>query len=263
MTFELHAHRGIPKIYPENTLEGFAYAIKLGAKVLEVDVVVNRDHELIVSHDPFMRSDLCKSPSGLLIRNEREHNLYELTTQEIKQYDVGSLPSNQFPDQMNRKLSKPSFQDLAELMSRHPNVRLNIEVKSEEKYYGLFQPMPKVYAQILISEIKQLKCQFMIQSFDTCFLNELYILTPDVTLGLLVNSVTDPSLDLALLDFLPNYYNPNFNFLTCDMMQYLRSNGIKVVPWTVNDLTKAKDLVEMGVDGLITDKIDEFLKFFG
>ena len=263
MAFELHAHRGIPKIYPENTLEGFVYAIKLGARVLEVDVVVSKDDELIVSHDPFMRSGLCKTPSGLLIKNEREHNLYKLTTQEIKRYDVGSLPSKAFPNQINTRLSKPSFKDLAKLMSKFPSVRLNIEVKSEEKYYDIFQPSPKAYTRILVEEIHQLKCQFMVQSFDASILNELYNLRPDISLGLLINGELDPSLDLRLLKFLPNYYNPAVDFLTREALNYLKSNNIKVIPWTVNDLTKAKELVEMGVDGLITDKIDDLLRVFG
>ena len=51
---EIHGHRGCRGLLPENTIPGFVKAIELGVDVLEFDVVITKDNEVLVSHEPFM-----------------------------------------------------------------------------------------------------------------------------------------------------------------------------------------------------------------
>jgi glycerophosphoryl diester phosphodiesterase len=53
---EVHGHRGARAVRPENTIEGFQYAIGAGVDAIEFDVVVTRDNVVVVSHDPFLKS---------------------------------------------------------------------------------------------------------------------------------------------------------------------------------------------------------------
>ncbi|HED31966.1 MAG TPA: glycerophosphodiester phosphodiesterase, partial [Prosthecochloris aestuarii] len=64
---EIHAHRGARDIRPENTMSAFLQAVDAGVTALEMDVVVSKDQCLVVSHDPWMRPDICRGPQGVVL----------------------------------------------------------------------------------------------------------------------------------------------------------------------------------------------------
>jgi glycerophosphoryl diester phosphodiesterase len=263
-SFQLHAHRGCPSLIPENTLAGFKKAIDSGARVLELDVVVSKDHKLVVSHDPYMRGDLCLDPNGASISEmgQWKHNIYEMTFDQVLQYDVGSVKSAKFPDQEKGRHVKPTFLELAKMVAEHPGVKLNIEVKSDRNWYGKFQPEASVYAMLVKQEfgvLREMNVPFMVQSFDAAFLNELYALDSLIEYGLLVEGELNIEEQLDLLTFRPSYFNPDHQLINESTLKNLKNRGLLVVPWTVNDLTRAHVLKKMGADGLITDYIQMFI----
>ncbi len=108
-------HRGMKAVYPENTLFSFEKAIALGVDSLEMDVNVSRDGELIVMHD--LTLDRTTDGHGPI----REHTL-----REIKCLDAGSRLSPEFAG-----LQVPTFEEFCELMAKHPDVLLNVEIKDK------------------------------------------------------------------------------------------------------------------------------------
>src|SRR4030088_3542498 len=85
----VHGHRGARGVLPENTLPAFEYAIKAGVDVLEMDLAVTKDNVLVVSHDPILRSMICTGPKPNAV-------IHQLTLEELRQYDCGSLKNPLF-----------------------------------------------------------------------------------------------------------------------------------------------------------------------
>ncbi|MBL0316049.1 MAG: hypothetical protein IPP69_09790 [Flavobacteriales bacterium] len=88
----VHGHRGWRGQYPENSVIAFTEAVKLGVDVLEMDVVLSADHQLIVSHDPFMHHEICTKPDGSAISASEEEklNIYQMNLLDIQQYVIGT-----------------------------------------------------------------------------------------------------------------------------------------------------------------------------
>lgn len=78
----------------------------------------------------------------------------------------------------------------------------------------------------------------------------------NVRLSALVENLRSPEKNLEDLGFKPDVYSPNFRLLGQGKITKLHEQGIKVIPWTVNQRDDMKRLKEWGVDGLITDYPD-------
>ena len=106
--FEIQAHRGARSFFPENTLQAFCHAVALGIRVLELDLVVSRDHELVVSHDPWLSAPLCSDPQGhpLSMEDRWRYIMYDMQYADIASFDCG-LPHPSFPDQVRILACKP------------------------------------------------------------------------------------------------------------------------------------------------------------
>ena len=76
---------------------------------------------------------------------------------------------------------------------------------------------------------------------------------PDVTLAVLVESEQDVEKVIELLGFKPQIYSPNFKLLKPKKDKWLHDNGIKVIVWTVNTIEDMEEMMDMEVDGIITD----------
>ena len=77
-------HRGCRGLLPENSIVSFKKAIKLGVDGIELDVVVNKDKQLVISHEPYFQSSFCLDSNGMAIENEKQWNIYEMTQNEIQ-----------------------------------------------------------------------------------------------------------------------------------------------------------------------------------
>ena len=129
---DFQGHRGARGLYPENSLEGFEYALSIEeVTTIELDVVVSADKNLIISHEPWLNPEICTLDSAVLADNPMAYNLYQMTTEEIQAFDCGSNGNPKFPDQKAMATYKPSLSELFNMLSRTGNWRkLNIETKS-------------------------------------------------------------------------------------------------------------------------------------
>ena len=97
-TIEIYGHRGFRGMYPENSLIGFQKAIELGIDGIELDVVVNKDRQLVISHEPYFQKEFCKDSIGFVMNHEDNYNIYELTQAEIIKFDCGSKFNSKYPN---------------------------------------------------------------------------------------------------------------------------------------------------------------------
>jgi glycerophosphoryl diester phosphodiesterase len=256
-------HRGCRGLYPENTVEGFLEAIRLGVNALEFDVVVSKDGQLVVSHEPYMNPEFCLKPDGSEISNEEEKRyvLYKMSYEEIKTFDCGLKFHPRFPKQKKEKAYKPLLSEVISTTEKFlaennlPPVLYDIEIKSEEAEYTLSQPPPEEFAELLAEFISEnnISEKVIVRSFDVAPLQYLHKKHPTLRLALIVENKLSVKENIDKLGFLPFLYSPEYVLITQVDLAYLKSKEVLVVPWTVNTKEEIEKMLALGVDGIITD----------
>ncbi len=258
--FDLQAHRGGAAILPENSLEAFQKAIDFRVTTLELDVVISKDSLVVVSHEAYMRPGMCKTPAGELIQDKEEFNLFKMNYSEIKSFDCGSLGNPKFPDQNKLTTYKPLLSEVIQLTTENfrkkgKRVSLNIEIKSSPETDDIYHPKPEEFVRLVTSTIRNASIplsKITIQSFDQRILREMAKKHPRIKTAFLVEegNLHDNITDLQII---PSVYSPYYKLLDSVQVKQAHDMGLKVIPWTVNQLSDMQNLLEMGVDGLITD----------
>jgi glycerophosphoryl diester phosphodiesterase len=269
LRFDVQGHRGARGLAPENTLPAFKKALEIGVSTLELDLAVTKDGKLLVSHEPWFNRHICLDSLGNIIPEEDSirYIIYEHTYAETQKYDCGSLGNPQFPHQEKQKLTKPLLKEVIEMTEAYcqandVRVSYNFEIKSLPLGDHLYHPEPKNFCDLLIEEIKDLipNDRIVIQSFDYRPLEYLHAHYPEYKLAALAYKGQAES-NLSRLSFVPAIYSPEFNLLTVEDIRLLKEKNITIIPWTVNQIAEMKKLVDMGVDGVITDYPDSAMLF--
>ncbi len=260
---DIQGHRGARGMMPENSIPAFIYAIDQGVTTLELDVVISKDGQVVVSHEPWINEDIWVGPDGKSLNNKskEELNIYSLTYEEIKGYDCGSAGNKRFPDQQKMYVNKPLLRDVIKQAERYTRsetgyeIRYNIELKSGEEGDNIFHPAPAEFSDIIHALIDDYLPweRVTIQSFDFRILQYWNNTYPDVQLAALVENMRSVETNLGALGFLPRIYSPNYKLISEKAVKELHEKGIQVIPWTVNEKEDMEMLVKWGVDGIITD----------
>lgn len=279
--FDVQGHRGARGLKPENTIPAFLTALDYGVTTLELDVVMTKDKKVVVSHEPWMFSGICLTPDGNTIseKDEKRYNIYELTYEEVKKFDCGSIGNARFPEQEKIKISKPLLSDVIVAAETHIKsytryeVDYNIEIKSEKELYGKFQPHPEEFSDLVFNLIDQYLPldRVVIQSFDFKVLQYFHEKYPQVRLAALVENEKSAEANLKELGFIPSIYSPYFKLLDNNTVKELKTKVVssdekkprkmRVIPWTVNEEKDMLALKGMGVDGFITDYPNRAAKY--
>lgn len=262
-SLEIQGHRGCRGLMPENTIQGFVQAIILGVHTLEMDAVISGDHDVIISHEPYFNHEISTDPNGDSITesNEKQHNIYQLNTSVLQQYDVGLKRHPRFPDQLKVSATKPTLDEVVNAVNRYCNINnidppyYNIEIKRTPEHDEVYHPEYRVFADLVVQKIRSLGIaeRTTVQCFDIETLQYIHKAYPEVPLVFLVENIFPTSYNLDKLGFVPTIYSPNYNLLTTHMIQQCHDKGIKVIPWTINEVPDMKAAIELGVDGIITD----------
>lgn len=263
---EIQGHRGARGLRPENTIAGFKKALDLGVHTLELDVVITKDEKVLISHDPYLSSEICLDENGGEIskENEQSYNLYEMDYEQIKQFDCGSKGNTNFPEQVKQLLSKPLLQDMIfeiEAYAKNNNLNLpgyNIELKSMPDGDGIFHPEPQHFSELVFEVIDRLlpRERITIQSFDKRILQDWNKNFPDYKLAFLVEDYLSPEELEKLLGFKAAIFSPFYKVITEQHVREYHKDGYRVIPWTINDIAEMEKLKGWKVDGLITDYPD-------
>lgn len=238
-------------------------ALDSGVTTVEMDLAITKDRQVIVSHEPWMSSDYCLDPGGNPIdkKNEKSFNIYEMTYEEVKQFDCGSAGNKKFPEQQKVKLHKPLLSDAIVAIENHIKnytqfeVDYNIEIKSTPDGDNRFHPAPAEFSDMVYDLIDQYLPleRVIIQSFDFRVLQYWHEKYPDIKLAALIEDRKSVESHLTELGFEPAIYSPFHRVLNRAKVEYLHQKNIKVIPWTVNEISEMLALKGMGVDGFITD----------
>ena len=266
---DVQGHRGCRGILPENTLIAFEKALQLGVTTLEMDLVISKDKEVIVSHEPFFNHEISTAPDGkeITTENQLDHNIYKLNAAEIKAYDVGLRSHSRFPDQANQKAAKPLFKEVLEKSERlskelnRPLPYYNVEIKRKPDADNLFHPTAEEFATLVVNTIQNsgFKERIYIQSFDIESLKVSKRLDPEIKLVLLIENMDSPQSNLAKLGFTPVVYSPYYKLVDNALVDYCKEKDMKLIPWTVNEVNDMDLMLELGVDGIITDFPDKLI----
>jgi glycerophosphoryl diester phosphodiesterase len=261
--FDKEGHRGCRGLMPENTIPAMMHAIDLGVTTLEMDVHITKDSLVVLSHDPWMNPVTTTKPNGSYMdADEPRYILYNMTYDSISRFDVGYKPYPLFPQQQKLHVAKPlltTLIDSVEAYCRQQNkhVFYNIEIKSSLSGDNVYHPGPEKYTDLLMHVLQEkgISKYAIIQSFDVRPLQYLHTKYPYMQTSLLVDGTDHRPLGevIGSLGFTPAIYSPNYALVTDSLVQDCHQKGIRVLPWTVNDIATMKRLKAMGVDGLISD----------
>jgi len=285
--FDLQGHRGARGLAPENTLPAFAAALSTGVSSLEFDTGVTRDGVVVIAHDRHLNPDITRDAAGRWI-DPPGPTVRSLTFAELQGYDVGRIKpgidyARRYPEQRAVDGTRmPRLLDLIQLVRKSGNqaVRLNIETK--------ISPMepeetvdPETFARAVVDVLRaeNMQSRATIQSFDWRTLRAVQKLAPGVETSCLTAQqkwldnvrAGDPAGSPWVAGFqhkehgsVPRMvkaagcgvWSPFFGDLDRAKAAEAKALGLKVLPWTVNEPAQIAALLELGVDGLITDRPD-------
>jgi len=248
--FWVIAHRGGRSLGPESTLYTFQRALDMGVDILEVDVRTTKDGELILLHDRTV--DRTTNGTG-------SANNFTLT--KLKTLDAGyrwSPDNGQTFPMRGKGLTIPT---LAEVFKAFPKARINIEIKeSRTEDIARLCRLIRTY---------QKTDQVMVASFDVSRLKKFRAQCPEVATssgarevflfyGLQWAHLEDLYSPPAQALQVPEYYG-NRLVVTTRFLESAHARNMRVHVWTVNDTQSMQRLIDMGVDGIMTDYPEKLL----
>jgi glycerophosphoryl diester phosphodiesterase len=261
--FDIQGKAGCRGIMPENTISGMIKALVLGATTLEMDAVISKDLQVVLSQEPYFNHEISLTPDGkpIAFKDQKKHNIYKMNYVDIQKYDVGSKPHSRFPGQQKFKAYKPLLDEMIDSVENY--VRLyrlakpdySIETKLIPQGDGEFQPDAATYVELIMAIVKKKKIEkrVIIQSFDVRTLQYLHEKYPKIRTSLLIDEKEDFENNLKELGFNPTIYSPYSILVGKTLVDKCHALGIKIIPWTVNSTKDIKYLMSLGVDGIITD----------
>jgi glycerophosphoryl diester phosphodiesterase len=288
---DLQGHRGARGLAPENTLAGFRVALAIGVTTLETDLALTADDVLVLSHDPRLNPALTRTADGRWLAADGPP-IRSLRVAELSTYDVGRLdPSHAYAEAWPRQTAVdgariPTLQQLFALArdARTPAgrpVRFNIETKLTPADRAV-AASAEDFARAIARETAAagMTDRVTVQSFDWRSLRALKRIAPAIrTVCLTIESngmdtvredasgASPWHAGLRRAEFggsLPRVaqaagcaaWSPFWRNLTAELVTEAHGLGLAVIPWTVNEPADIEGVMELGVDGLITDYPD-------
>lgn len=281
--FDLQGHRGARALAPENTLAGFALALKIGVTTLELDIGLTADGVVVISHDPALNPALTRDASGQWLTNAKGQLIHAMTLVQLQSHDVGrinpaSAYARQFPDQQGRDGQRiPALAELFEMVNAKgaEHVRFNIETKINP-----LQPdntaSPEAMTTALLDVVRSagMSARVTLQSFDWRTLALVQQLEPGMPTSCLTSQSASfdslagllwtAGLDRSQYTSVPamvkaagcTSWSPSHADLSKRAVEAAHALGLSVLPWTVNAASDMRRMLDWRVDGMITDYPD-------
>ncbi|WP_433192633.1 glycerophosphodiester phosphodiesterase [Nocardia sp. CA-107356] len=293
-TIDLQAHRGGRGLTIEESLDGFAKALRLGVTTLELDIVLAADGTPLIWHDPLVLAEKCTDTAPAFPGDPQfpyvGKVIHDLTYAQTQTLDCGSRTLANFPRQQavpgNRIATLPQLFDLVTTIGAG-GVRFNIETKVEAEKPEQ-SATPQEFVDTILGVVQQAgkAGAVEIQSFDWRTLPLVRKAAPSVPVVALYDDTTfvagsrwlgpiryedHPADPLAAVKALgadivsPGYSvpygkkagEPGFALIADrTYVDNAHRLGLRVIPWTVNDKATIAAQIDTGVDGVITDYPD-------
>lgn len=243
------AHRGGAGLAPENTMQAFERSTTLGVDVLELDVRSTADGELVVMHD------------ALVDRTTDGHGqISAMTLAEAKKLNAGFNWTPDGGQTFPFRETSVKIPTLREVFTAFPKVRFNIEPKHQTP--SLIKPLCDIIREFKLSD------KVVIGSFNQTILDDFRRDCAEVAtsaspsevskfLAMYKTGVSEAYSPLMQALQVPEY--AGVQVLSKEFVAAAHERNLKVHVWTVNDADDMKRLLEMGVDGIMTDYPDRLL----
>ncbi|TWO66948.1 glycerophosphodiester phosphodiesterase [Caenimonas sedimenti] len=286
--FDLQGHRGARALLPENSLAGFALALELGVNTLELDIAITKDGVLVITHDRGINVDITRGPDGQFLSGKGPA-VKDLTFEEVQRFDVGRIRpgtkyASDFAEQKPLDGTRiPKLSDLFDMVKKSGNdkVRFAIETKLSPLAPEETLP-PEAFARAVIAEIRKAGMQnrSAVISFDWRTLQVVQKEAPEIQTGY-ITIQTANSNTVGRDHFTASPWTAGFKLgdhggslprtikaagghtwssfhgdLNPALVKEAQSLGLKVLAWTVNAPARIVQILDMGVDGIVTDRPD-------
>jgi glycerophosphoryl diester phosphodiesterase len=222
----ISAHRGGSIEAPENTLESFKYAIDLGSAYIETDVQLSADGIPFIFHD----DDL----SRLLGEDITFNSLHSNEINQLKLFESYQIPT------------------LEEALKKFPGTYFQIDVKTDEVALPTMQVIQDLdaFSRVCIASFSSKRLKLVKKNFpETCLsMGPMEILKLLLSsFGLYNKKVQGDCLQIPI-------YHYGIKLVTKRFVKFVQSLGLKIHVWTINDENTMQKLINIGVDGIITDR---------
>lgn len=255
--FDLQAHRGGRGEATEQSLRAFARSLELGVSTLELDVVLTRDRQPLVWHDPTIAAEKCADTAPAFAGDPQYPYVgklvHDLTLAQIRTLDCGRRLDD-FPNAEvvpgNRIATLPQVFALADSY-RADAVRYNIETKVDAD-----EPEPQEFVDVILAAVRAAgKVERVdIQSFDWRTLPLVHRAEPSIPLVALYDEQTPGDPLIGALTVGADAVSPDYRLVAGKpYVDRAHALGLKVIPWTVDDVDAMRRQIGYGVDGIITD----------
>jgi glycerophosphoryl diester phosphodiesterase len=282
-------HRGAAGLAPENTLVAFARACSMGVDAVELDVLLTADRKAVVHHDFSLKPELTRTPDGQWLTSASPPAIKDLRLVDLKTYDVGRLKpgtrySRRYPEQQPADGERiPTLREVIRLHKKQCDTatQLWIEIKTTPEKPDL-TPSPQAVSELVVKILREEKVsdRARILSFDWRNLMHVQKIAPDIPTvylsleGVRLNNIKPGQpgaspwmVGLDIDDFsgsIPRAvqaaggrsWAPYYKHVTISNIQTAHQLGIQVFVWTPDSRATMKRLIEMGVDGIITNRPD-------
>ena len=241
------AHQGGEGLRPSNTLIAFENAVALGVDVLEMDVHSTNDGVLVLIHDDTV--DRTTDGTG---------RVNDFALAELQQLDAGEYWTADDGATTPYRGQGVRIPTLEEVLTAFPQMKFNIEIKQVE---------PSIASSLCETlRAHDLTDRALIASFHPTAMNEFRAACPEVATSMVEDEIR-PFFILNTI-FLGALYNPpgaafqvpeysgSLHVLTPRFVRGAHGNNVAVHPWTIDDPADMERFLDMGVDGIITDRPD-------
>jgi len=226
---EVTAHRGSSIHYPENTMSAFMAAKEEGADWIELDVQQTRDGKIIVMHDTNF-----KRTAGV------NKHAWELTYEEIKDFDVGSFKDKKFKGE-----HVPLLEEVIKF-AKENNIKLNIELKPT----GHEENFEKNVIDIINKYSFQNSCVVTSQIYEVLKNVKEYDFHIKTVYVMSLAYGDIPALQEA------DHFSIEATSVTQNLVDRVHKEGKELYVWTVNTEENIRKMIKLKVDNIITDNIE-------
>ena len=282
-------HRGGAGLSPENTMSAFRRALNLKVDAVELDVLLTSDRKLVVHHDYGLKQEIARRPDGKWLKDRSGPAIKDLTLAELKTYDVGRLKPNtkyarRYPKQKPADGERiPTLYEVVSLLrsSEDCKTQLWVEIKTSPEKPDM-TPSPEVVADALVQLLREQNFagRVRILSFDWRALVHVQKIAPEIPAvylsleGRSLNNIKagqpgaspwmagldiddfNGSIPQAVKAAGGRYWAPYYKHITYDLLNEAHELGLEVFAWTPDERDAMVRLIEMGVDGIITNRPD-------
>lgn len=241
------AHRGASAYLPEHTIPAYELALEMGADYIEIDLHMTADNKLVALHD----SDIQLG--------EKKQAISQLHLDMLKDYSPGAVFNELYPQFASPVYEAFSVPELSEILAHFKtDANYYIEIKNPTRTPGIEEELIRqLQAHQLLNRSDDLP-KVIIQSYNAESLKKVFELEPTIPLVKLYSQKTThiSNKEMNRLLTYASGIGVNENILTSDLVNRLHKRGLHIHPFVLNEAAQIENAIELGVDGLFTDKPD-------